>query len=227
MSKMAPLAGLTTIGWRPPRESRVPAGADVQRAVWRTDAGEGREEPDGTIGRSNPPVTDHRMTIRPARMAATSSTLCRASRRTFVIISTKGTYALPHPATLRSQGLRQPSRQAELARAEQPAAASASFEEFYAATVGRLLGHLFLITGDLHAAEEIVQEAFTRASLRWSHLRDYDVPEAWVRRVAMNLAADRARSLRSPRCWACRTGRSRACLPEGGGRWRPCWGSRR
>jgi RNA polymerase sigma-70 factor (ECF subfamily) len=76
-------------------------------------------------------------------------------------------------------------------------AASASFEEFYAATVGRLLGHLFLVTGDLHAAEEIVQEAaFTRASLRWAHLRDYDVPEAWVRRVAMNLAADRARSLR-------------------------------
>ena len=67
-------------------------------------------------------------------------------------------------------------------------AASASFEEFYAATVGRLLGHLFLVTGDLHAAEEIVQEAFTRASLRWAHLRDYDVPEAWVRRVAMNLA---------------------------------------
>jgi len=59
-----------------------------------------------------------------------------------------------------------------------------------------LLGHLFLVTGDLHAAEEIVQEAFTRASMRWSRLRDYDVPEAWVRRVAMNLAADRARSLR-------------------------------
>ena len=75
-------------------------------------------------------------------------------------------------------------------------AASAGFEEFYAATVGRLLGHLFLVTGDLHAAEEIVQEAFTRASLRWAHLRDYDVPEAWVRRVAMNLATDRARSLR-------------------------------
>jgi DNA-directed RNA polymerase specialized sigma24 family protein len=30
------------------------------------------------------------------------------------------------------------------------------------ATVDRLLGHLFLVTGDLHAAEEIVQEAFTR-----------------------------------------------------------------
>jgi RNA polymerase sigma-70 factor, ECF subfamily len=41
-----------------------------------------------------------------------------------------------------------------------------------------------------------VQKAFTRAAARWSRLRDYDVPEAWVRRVAMNLAADRARTVR-------------------------------
>ena len=70
------------------------------------------------------------------------------------------------------------------------------FEEFYTATVGRLLGAMYPVTGDLHEAEEIVQEAFARASTRWNRLRDYDVPEAWVRRVAMNLAADRARSLR-------------------------------
>jgi hypothetical protein len=31
------------------------------------------------------------------------------------------------------------------------------FEEFYAATVGRLLGQLFPVTGDLHEAEEVVQ----------------------------------------------------------------------
>jgi RNA polymerase sigma-70 factor, ECF subfamily len=61
---------------------------------------------------------------------------------------------------------------------------------------GRLLGQLFPVTGDLHEAEEVVQEAFARASVRWARLRDYDVPEAWVRRVAMNLAADRARRLR-------------------------------
>jgi RNA polymerase sigma-70 factor, ECF subfamily len=67
------------------------------------------------------------------------------------------------------------------------------FEEFYTATVGRLLGQLFPVTGNLHEAEEVVQEAFARASTRWSRIRDYDVPEAWVRRVAMNLAADRHR----------------------------------
>jgi RNA polymerase sigma-70 factor, ECF subfamily len=65
------------------------------------------------------------------------------------------------------------------------------FEEFYTATVGRL----FPVTGDLHETEEIVQEAYARASVHWARLRDYDVPEAWVRRVAMNLAADRGRRL--------------------------------
>ena len=70
------------------------------------------------------------------------------------------------------------------------------FEEFYAGAVGRLLGQLLPVTGDLHEAEEVVQEAFARASVRWAWLRDYDVPEAWVRRVALNLAAERARRLR-------------------------------
>ena len=69
------------------------------------------------------------------------------------------------------------------------------FEEFYTATVGRLLGQLYPVTGDLHEAEEIVQEAYARASTRWARLRDYDLPEAWVRRVAMNLATDRGRRL--------------------------------
>jgi RNA polymerase sigma-70 factor (ECF subfamily) len=75
-------------------------------------------------------------------------------------------------------------------------ASSEGFEAFYAATVGRLLGQLLPVTGDLHEAEEVVQEAFARASVRWTRLRDYDVPEAWVRRVALNLAADRGRQLR-------------------------------
>ena len=71
-----------------------------------------------------------------------------------------------------------------------------SFEEFYTGAISRLLGQLFLVTGDLHEAEEVVQEAFARASVRWSWLRDYNAPEAWVRRVAMNLATDHARKLR-------------------------------
>ena len=70
------------------------------------------------------------------------------------------------------------------------------FEELYTSTFGRLVGQLFLVTGDLHEAEEVVQEAFTRAAGRWHRLRDYDLPEQWVRRVAINLATDGRRRVR-------------------------------
>jgi RNA polymerase sigma-70 factor, ECF subfamily len=70
------------------------------------------------------------------------------------------------------------------------------FEELYTSAFGRLVGQLFLITGDLHEAEEVVQEAFTRAAGRWQRLRDYDLPEQWVRRVAINLARDGRRRVR-------------------------------
>jgi RNA polymerase sigma-70 factor (ECF subfamily) len=70
------------------------------------------------------------------------------------------------------------------------------FEEFYDAVFGRLVGQLYLVTGDLHDAEDAVQEALTRAAARWTRVRDYEVPEAWVRRVAMNLASDGFRRAR-------------------------------
>jgi RNA polymerase sigma-70 factor (ECF subfamily) len=70
------------------------------------------------------------------------------------------------------------------------------FERFYAATYARLLRQLALVTGDRGDAEEVLQEAYGRAALRWSRLADYEAPEAWVRRVALRLAADRARRAR-------------------------------
>jgi RNA polymerase sigma-70 factor, ECF subfamily len=70
---------------------------------------------------------------------------------------------------------------------------SGTFEDFYVQTVDRVVGQLYVATGDLHEAEEVVQEAFVRAASRWARLERYDLPEAWVRRVAMNLARDRAR----------------------------------
>jgi hypothetical protein len=39
-------------------------------------------------------------------------------------------------------------------------------------------------------------EAFARASVRWAQVRDFAVPEQWVRRVAMNLAVDGLRRAR-------------------------------
>jgi RNA polymerase sigma-70 factor (ECF subfamily) len=70
------------------------------------------------------------------------------------------------------------------------------FDEFYDAVYGRLVGQLYLVTGDLHDAEDAVQEALTRAAARWARISEYQVPEAWVRRVAMNLASDGFRRAR-------------------------------
>jgi RNA polymerase sigma-70 factor (ECF subfamily) len=70
------------------------------------------------------------------------------------------------------------------------------FEAFYTATYERLVGQLLVVTGSLQHAEDVVQEAFVRACGRWSYVRDYQVPEAWVRRVALNLAASGLRRAR-------------------------------
>jgi hypothetical protein len=56
---------------------------------------------------------------------------------------------------------------------------------------------LFVVTGDMAEAEDVVQEAFARAAGRWASLHAYDVPEARVRRVALNLAANGLRRRRS------------------------------
>jgi RNA polymerase sigma-70 factor (ECF subfamily) len=47
--------------------------------------------------------------------------------------------------------------------------------------------------GDRQEAQDVVQEAFCRAYARWSSVRDYDDPVAWVRRVAWNLATSHNR----------------------------------
>jgi RNA polymerase sigma-70 factor, ECF subfamily len=70
------------------------------------------------------------------------------------------------------------------------------FAAFYASSYHRLLGQLFAVTGDLAEAENVLQEAYARAFARWSRVGGYDLPEAWVRRVAINLAAMAERSLR-------------------------------
>src|SRR6266542_2258411 len=70
------------------------------------------------------------------------------------------------------------------------------FEAFYTATYDRLVGQLLVVVGGLEEAEDVVQEAFVRACGRWSHVRDYQVPEAWVRRVALNLASSGLRRAR-------------------------------
>jgi RNA polymerase sigma-70 factor (ECF subfamily) len=66
--------------------------------------------------------------------------------------------------------------------------ADRDFEDFYATNYGRLVVQLYAVTGNLPDAEDAVQEAFARASVHWGRVRAYELPEAWVRRVALNVA---------------------------------------
>lgn len=63
------------------------------------------------------------------------------------------------------------------------------FDAFYAATHRRIIGQIYAMTGNLHEAEDCVQEAYARAWQRWSTLTtEHGNPEAWIRTVAARLA---------------------------------------
>ncbi len=70
------------------------------------------------------------------------------------------------------------------------------FEEFYQASYGRTVALVAAIIGSRHEAEDVAQEAYARALARWWRLRDYDLPEAWVRKVALRIAIDSGRRRR-------------------------------
>lgn len=66
-------------------------------------------------------------------------------------------------------------------------------QEIYAASAGRLVAQLYGVTGDFAEAQDAVHEAFARALARGGGLGGVDNPEAWLRRVALNVARSRHR----------------------------------
>jgi RNA polymerase sigma-70 factor (sigma-E family) len=52
------------------------------------------------------------------------------------------------------------------------------------------------LIGDVGEAEDVAAEAFARAFINWSRVGDLPHREAWIMRVASNVAIDRARSRR-------------------------------
>jgi RNA polymerase sigma-70 factor, ECF subfamily len=70
------------------------------------------------------------------------------------------------------------------------------FGEFYAANYGKVVALVTAVILDRHEADDITQETFARALARWPRLSGYELPEAWVRRVAMRLAIDSHRRVR-------------------------------
>jgi RNA polymerase sigma-70 factor (ECF subfamily) len=82
-----------------------------------------------------------------------------------------------------------------------PPATADGFDALYRREYRGIRALAWALTGDAGAAEDITQEAFLRAHLRWDVVSAYDEPGAWVRRVAINLATSvlrrRTRELRA------------------------------
>ena len=66
--------------------------------------------------------------------------------------------------------------------------AELGFEEFMAARWQPLFRTAYLLTGDRHEAEDLLQTALARTCVRWSAIRDKGAADAYVRRAMVNLA---------------------------------------
>jgi RNA polymerase sigma-70 factor (ECF subfamily) len=69
------------------------------------------------------------------------------------------------------------------------------FESFWLSQHRRLLRLSYALTGSTAAAEDLVQETMLRVLKHWRTVRAADHPDAWARRVLVNLATSRGRRL--------------------------------
>jgi RNA polymerase sigma-70 factor (ECF subfamily) len=68
------------------------------------------------------------------------------------------------------------------------------FEELYRQSYRRIVGTLMgVLDGDLAAAEDCAQETFTQAYRAWPRWRPDAPAEAWVHRIALNVASSHRR----------------------------------
>jgi RNA polymerase sigma-70 factor, ECF subfamily len=81
-------------------------------------------------------------------------------------------------------------------RVHRKTSAQDAFHEFYQANYWKIVGIITAVLGSRAEAEDVTQEAFARALARWPAISGYDLPDAWVRRVALRLAVDSARRVR-------------------------------
>jgi RNA polymerase sigma-70 factor, ECF subfamily len=68
-----------------------------------------------------------------------------------------------------------------------------TFESFYRREFRRLVAFVLALSGSRAAAEDLAQEALMVAHAQWERVSVMDRPDAWVRRVASNMAVSHYR----------------------------------
>lgn len=69
----------------------------------------------------------------------------------------------------------------------------AAFTEYFAARSGAMRGTAFLLCGDWHRAEDLVQIAFTKLYLHWNRVMRHDALDPYVRQVLIRTWIDDGR----------------------------------
>lgn len=67
-------------------------------------------------------------------------------------------------------------------------------EALFTSEYERLVSTLAIATGNIDTARDIAQDAFVQAILHWQRIKNYESPEAWIWRVALNRAANSRRN---------------------------------
>lgn len=78
-----------------------------------------------------------------------------------------------------------------------PGPGAERFEDFYLREFPAMVALAYAVTRSRLAAEDLAQEALTRAYHRWDRIAGYDNPGTWVRRVTINLSLNSARRIAS------------------------------
>ena len=76
---------------------------------------------------------------------------------------------------------------------DQPDPSADPVAALYARTCPQLIGLLVTLGGSRADAEEVAHDAFVKLLGRWSTVREYDDPAAWVRTVAVRMLVSRRR----------------------------------
>ena len=69
----------------------------------------------------------------------------------------------------------------------------AAFAEYFAARSDAMRGTAYLLCGDWHRAEDLVQTAFTKLYLVWNRVSRHEVLDAYVRQILVRAFLDERR----------------------------------